>query len=912
MQTSARQQRKESPLAAFFKDELLPATLVETGSATAAIWLVSKGQGGNPDQLVFAQAAGEHEKVFAKPGGPSHDVSAESAFKTGTEILLPDVHEEEGWLRALEVATPGDAEFLHSYQCQLAVPLKDSATSVIAVLALYHRAKKGLTSQSAGAVRRLAGKAARAIENAAQFELVKASKQWMERLVANLLEINVEASDASRSIFDLVTDHARKLALADFVGLWLHCKPTGEWHLASETRVGSSGYTEFRTPVTTGIRGQVFETGEAYYCADTRSDSHFSKCLPNVFSCYVIPLMMGEKLIGVLCIDSLRTSAFEDQELRSVLDHFGQHASLLISRRLAEIEARLEKEFHIDLIKADSDKDLCRQAVQIATKLSGADGASLFLWDDNRGKLALAGTTGLADVVGAAADYEPGEGITGWVFQHDVPIRLKNCGDAEECAGWGKDLLWKGRTREIPTPRGVSEPLLAVPVPGPDHRPIGVLRATRSEAKQFLEEDKLALIRLARLVSSELRRPRAGLAQLIAEVQQAANLEAGLKEVLKRCIEVTGADYGTIAILENDRLLNRAIHGKPIIDPDGFNRDIKEDCVVCLVARTGTARMLPDVTHADWAPIYQRCFPHVLSEMALPITHLGRVRGVINLESRQEDFFTLEKQVQLELHAGIAGSLIAYQQLSRTHQELKNRLESWFGVHARHIVEDPDFAKPALVGKPVAILFADIRQSTKAIERLTNHPELVLNMLTDYMSSMTSLIHRRGGVIANVMGDGILALFGLYDGQTNGVAACEAAVLAAAEAKKEFNRLRHGWYQQWRERLEHGIPPVGIGIGVHAGERVFFGKFGGEQHWQLTAVGDDVNVAAKLGDDARDGEVLVTAQLRSAFPDESSCPARSAGSPAGSGPRFSRDSFQRVRDILIGDLLVAAYRLVSE
>ena len=109
-----------------------------------------------------------------------------------------------------------------------------------------------------------------------------------------------------------------------------------------------------------------------------------------------------------------------------------------------------------------------------------------------------------------------------------------------------------------------------------------------------------------------------------------------------------------------------------------------------------------------------------------------------------------------------------------------------------------------------------------------------------------------GGQPNQVLGDGLLAVFGL---KSDPVEACRAAVAACAAISAKVDVLNHA--------LAQGpVAPVRFGIGINAGI-VIAGEIGYERHAQFTVIGDAVNVAARLQDLTRalDCEVLMSEEV---------------------------------------------------
>ena len=135
----------------------------------------------------------------------------------------------------------------------------------------------------------------------------------------------------------------------------------------------------------------------------------------------------------------------------------------------------------------------------------------------------------------------------------------------------------------------------------------------------------------------------------------------------------------------------------------------------------------------------------------------------------------------------------------------------------------------------VCILFANIHGFSARCE---NRPaQEVVALLNDYFSEMTVAIHQHKGTVDKFIGDGVMAFFGAPQ-------PLECPEKHALEAAQEMLlRLRHV-----NARLqEKGIAPVEIGIALHVGE-VVIGHIGSELRHEYTAIGDAVNLTAKLED----------------------------------------------------------------
>lgn len=134
----------------------------------------------------------------------------------------------------------------------------------------------------------------------------------------------------------------------------------------------------------------------------------------------------------------------------------------------------------------------------------------------------------------------------------------------------------------------------------------------------------------------------------------------------------------------------------------------------------------------------------------------------------------------------------------------------------------------------ITILFSDIRSFTTLSEMM--HPGEVFEFLNSYLSRMNAPIVKYNGYVDKFIGDAIMALFDQQSG-TNYQEAL-SAVQAAIEMQNELTI-----YNQ--HRCANGYMSVSTGIGIHSGQ-VIIGTLGSENRMDSTAIGDAVNLAARL------------------------------------------------------------------
>ena len=147
-----------------------------------------------------------------------------------------------------------------------------------------------------------------------------------------------------------------------------------------------------------------------------------------------------------------------------------------------------------------------------------------------------------------------------------------------------------------------------------------------------------------------------------------------------------------------------------------------------------------------------------------------------------------------------------------------------------------------------AVLFADLRGYTTLAERLS--PLAVVGLLDEYFSVLGTAIADRGGTVFHSAGDSLMAGFGLSSLATASVG---HAVDAGRRIVAAFAPVSERWYRRV------GIT-TGVGVGVHVGE-LALAELGPEPLRRRTLIGDTVNVAARLCQRARAGEVLLSASV---------------------------------------------------
>jgi adenylate cyclase len=161
------------------------------------------------------------------------------------------------------------------------------------------------------------------------------------------------------------------------------------------------------------------------------------------------------------------------------------------------------------------------------------------------------------------------------------------------------------------------------------------------------------------------------------------------------------------------------------------------------------------------------------------------------------------------------------------------------------ILADPNRVNLGGTNQQVTTLFSDIRGFTSLSERL--RPEVIVRLLNKYFADMTPIVFDHQGMLDKYMGDGLMALFGVaYQSD----AAAIDAVSAAAAMQRRMARLNC-------ELKQCGLPEIAIGIGINTGV-VTVGYIGSQERTDYTAIGDAVNLAARLEKQAEANQIIIS------------------------------------------------------
>lgn len=182
----------------------------------------------------------------------------------------------------------------------------------------------------------------------------------------------------------------------------------------------------------------------------------------------------------------------------------------------------------------------------------------------------------------------------------------------------------------------------------------------------------------------------------------------------------------------------------------------------------------------------------------------------------------------------------------------RNRVTSIFGRYVSkavvaEILSNREDLKVGGVRKDVSLMFVDIRGFTPLSEKM--EPEEVINILNEYLDLCTKAVFKFEGTLDKFIGDGVMSIFGAPIAQADHA---ERAVRAALEMRKNADKLAADLEKKYGKS-------VYFGIGINSGPAVI-GNIGSQDRLDYTAIGDTVNLAARLESNAKPGQILLSSE----------------------------------------------------
>ena len=269
------------------------------------------------------------------------------------------------------------------------------------------------------------------------------------------------------------------------------------------------------------------------------------------------------------------------------------------------------------------------------------------------------------------------------------------------------------------------------------------------------------------------------------------------------------------------------------------------------------------------------------SQVAIPMLFNDELIGVLSVESKKINIFNnsdeiligilanqtanalqnaklyqLEQKRKLELNKAYSELELLNTTLEKKVDErtkelvtLSNKLAKYFSPQVyQSIFSGKLDVKIQTQRKPLTVFFSDLEGFTELTERL--EPEVLTDILTQYLTEMSKIAIKWGGTIDKFIGDALLVFFG--DPNSNGnkedAVACVSMAIEMLEKLKTLRKF-------WRDK---GISkPLNARIGIHTGVCTV-GNFGSEDRLDYTIIGNGVNLASRIETSAEPNKILLS------------------------------------------------------
>ena len=288
---------------------------------------------------------------------------------------------------------------------------------------------------------------------------------------------------------------------------------------------------------------------------------------------------------------------------------------------------------------------------------------------------------------------------------------------------------------------------------------------------------------------------------------------------------------------------------------------------------------------------------NVESQVAIPMQLDDELVGVFSVESEELNVFDKEDELIITILANQTASALQHANLYKLEQErlaelntahneladLNLNLERKVEERTAELVElskklakyfSPQVYDSIFSGKldvtiktqrkQLTIFFSDLQGFTELTERL--EPEVLTELLTNYLTEMSKIASKWGGTIDKFIGDAMLVFFG--DPSTSGHKEdAKKCVAMADEMLEKLDEIRKEWLDRG------GSKTLNARMGIHSAICTV-GNFGSQDRLDYTVIGNGVNLASRLESNSEANKILISEDTYLLVKEEFECKER--------------------------------------